>query len=504
MRFTSLIVELIRARPRLIFWIAAGLHAVGWLIAALLFFDGPPGDLAQTLAIGREYQLGSAFGPPLAYWLADLAYRAAFGHIIGVYLLARLCQLAAFYALFQLGRLIVGASHAALAVLLTMTVTAFGAPSLAFGPEVLAQPLLVFALLHSWRAIGLNQPQAWPLVGLLFGLLLLTSLLASWSFVLLLIFALASARGRRSLLHPYAAAALLVMLVVALPYLLWLGRAFASPTLTIAAAQEHAMLLARNWAPMLGWLLLSAAGLLFLCLLNIGRAEPLRDAAVITRPKVDPLGRAFIAVFTFVPVIAVSGFMALGRQSQAHGAEGVALLLVGLMAIVLGRDALAIRREHLQRQIWLAAVALPLLVVAAYAVLLPWFRASDPHTSLPAKDIGTFFATSFERRMGRPLEVVAGDPQLAALVAMSKPRPHLLLDADPSLTPWTSIAAMRATGGVVVWRARDTIGMPPPELAARFPGLVPELPRAFDRLVNGREPVLRIGWAIVRPTPPKQ
>jgi hypothetical protein len=32
--------------------------------------------------------------------------------------------------------------------------------------------------------------------------------------------------------------------------------------------------------------------------------------------------------------------------------------------------------------------------------------------------------------------------------------------------------------------------------------MVPEVPRAFERLVNGRQPLLRIGWAIVRPKVP--
>jgi hypothetical protein len=28
---------------------------------------------------------------------------------------------------------------------------------------------------------------------------------------------------------------------------------------------------------------------------------------------------------------------------------------------------------------------------------------------------------------------------------------------------------------------------------------VPEVPRAFEWMVNGRQPLLRVGWAIVRP-----
>ena len=59
-----------------------------------------------------------------------------------------------------------------------------------------------------------------------------------------------------------------------------------------------------------------------------------------------------------------------------------------------------------------------------------------------------------------------------------------------------------SAGGVVVWQASDTVGTPPPDIAQRFPGLVPEVPRAFEWFVTGRQPLLRIGWAIVRPKTP--
>jgi len=56
MRFTSLVIELIRARPRLIVWIAVLLQAAMWLFVALVFYRSPPGTLATLLAFGREYQ----------------------------------------------------------------------------------------------------------------------------------------------------------------------------------------------------------------------------------------------------------------------------------------------------------------------------------------------------------------------------------------------------------------------------------------------------------------
>jgi hypothetical protein len=50
-----------------------------------------------------------------------------------------------------------------------------------------------------------------------------------------------------------------------------------------------------------------------------------------------------------------------------------------------------------------------------------------------------------------------------------------------------------------VWPTADTAGTPPDSITARFPGIVPEVPRTFDRKIAGRLPPLRIGWAVIRP-----
>ncbi len=96
MRFTSLIIELIRARPRLVVWLVVLLQAALWLILPLVLYRSPPGDVATVLAFGREYQVGTDLGPPLAFWLADIAFRAAGNHMFGVYLLAQICSVVTF------------------------------------------------------------------------------------------------------------------------------------------------------------------------------------------------------------------------------------------------------------------------------------------------------------------------------------------------------------------------------------------------------------------------
>jgi len=184
------------------------------------------------------------------------------------------------------------------------------------------------------------------------------------------------------------------------------------------------------------------------------------------------------------------------------GGAGVALLMSGLAVIVATGDLIHLRRQRVLRSIWAAAIAAPALAVIAGTLFLPWVGSSEVATSLPARAIGQFFGDSFERRTNQPLRAVAGDPQLASLIALDAARPHLFLDAAPQETPWLSYASFNQTGGLVVWRASDTDGTPPPGLRQRFPGIVPEVPQSFEWLVNGRQPLLRIGWAIVRPKAP--
>jgi hypothetical protein len=171
----------------------------------------------------------------------------------------------------------------------------------------------------------------------------------------------------------------------------------------------------------------------------------------------------------------------------------------GLAVIVATGDLVHLRRQRLLRSIWVIAIVAPAFATIATTLFLPWTGGSEVDTSLPARAIAQFFGDSFERRTNQRLRAVAGDASIASLVALDRGRPHLLLDATPERTPWLNPQKFSESGGVVVWRASDTAGTVPADLAKRFPGLTPEVPRAFEWLVNGRQPLLRIGWAIVRP-----
>jgi Dolichyl-phosphate-mannose-protein mannosyltransferase len=501
MRFTSLVVELIRARPRLVVSIAVLAQAALWFFLPLLVYRSPPGDIAMLLAFGREYQVGTDLGPPLAFWLADIAFRAAGHHIFGIYLLAQVCGVITFLAFYRLARAIVGRQQAVLAVLLSMTVFAFSSPGVEFGPMVLARPLWALLLLHSWQLFGQKRQSAWFVWSIDCGLLLLTTPAAFGMIVLVLAFAFATARGRYTLNSLDPLYALLVILVLALPYLIWLIRAdvLALPPLPrIDELGGRAL----GSGVLLGALVLAMSGIVLLVILNsTWFARESEDAPTIYRPSVDPLARQFVYFFAIAPALAASLIGGLFGLDRVVGGAGVVLSMSGLAVIVASGDLIQLRRQRLLRSVWAAAMVAPAVVAIAATLFLPWIGAAEVPTSMPAASIAHFFTDSFERRTNRRLRAVTGDPQLAALIAMDPERPHLLLKGAPR-TPWLTPAKFMETGGVVVWRASDTAGTPPAEIAQQFPGLVPEVPHAFDWLVNGRQPLLRIGWAIVRPKGP--
>src|SRR5947199_46892 len=392
MLYVSIFVELLRSRPSLAVWLAALAQALLWLLVPALFYAGPPGDVPDVLAVGHEFQLGTYLGPPLAFWLAELAFDLAGRSMIGVYLLSQICVIVTYWAVFALARSIVGAQHAALAVLLMVGIAAFTVPTPDFGPVVLTMPLWAIILLHYWRAVGEGRRGYWLPLAIEIGLLLLTTYVGLILVGLLVLFTVANRHARAALKSYDPLISALVIAMVIGPHLVWVA----------------------DWGEGLGPMLLR-----------------------LRRPE------------------AVAGnFIAWTRQIA--------------------------------------------LIFAAHAVL-PWLNI-DLKVTYPAQSMARFFSESFERRTNAPLRIVTGDPRTAALIALGAPsRPSVFLSATPERSPWVKPDAIRTEGAIVVWPTTDTAGTPPAAIKEHFPELVPEVPRAFERSVQGRLPLLRIGWGVIRP-----
>jgi len=505
MLYVSIFVELLRSRPSLAVWLAALAQALLWAVVPILFYAGPHGDVPNVLAVGHEFQLGTYLGPPLAFWLAELVFDL-FGHsLVGVYLLSQACVVVTYWAVFALGRSIIGAQHAALAVLLMVGVAAFTVPTPDFGPVILTMPLWAIILLHYWRAVGEGRRAYWLPLAVEIGLLLLTTYVGLILIGLLLVFTLANKRARAALNSYDPLIAALVAGIVMGPHLIWIADTGEGigPMLGRLRTPEAVFGNFVAWSRQLGLIFAAHAGLVVLVALVAGWPWPRRDPApVIVRRPVDPFAREFINFFAVVPAFAGTLVAVLIGWSGPVGGIAPLVILSGLAVVTAAGDGIRFSRQHVVIAAWFGLLVIPPVMAAAALAILPWFNI-DLRVAQPAQAMARFFAESFERRIGTPLQIVAGDPRTAALVALGAPsRPSLYLDAAPERSPWVSADAVKAKGAVVVWPTTDTAGTPPPGIKEHFPDLVPEVPRAFERSVQGRLPLVRIGWGVIRPQSP--
>jgi len=500
MHYVSLIVEFLRGRPAAVFWTAALAQAVLWTFVPSLIYSAPPGGVPMLLAIGHEFMLGSYLGPPLAFWLGEVAYRA--GGAFGLYALAQACIVVTYWAVFTLGRAIVGTRHAVLAVLLMVGIATFTVSSAEFGPALLAAPFWALALLHYWRAIGEDRRGYWFLLAIDLGLLLLSNYIGLILLLLILLFTLSNKRGLLALRHPEPWVAMLLTMIVLFPHALWLYEKYA----LVHAGLDDNVAIAGRLPPGL-WLAVTLVavhlGLLLLIVLASGWPRPRRvRAPAIDRNPVEPFARQFVYVFAVVPAaVAVALAFVSGRLGPLASLAPL-VTLSGLAVIVAAGDQVLLYRERLVSTAWVCLLIVPPALVVAGITMLPWVIDVDPQVALPAKAEGRFFGDTFQRRTGSPLAYVSGDERVAPLIALGAPsRPHVFFSWEPERSPWATAADVRNKGGVLVWPANGKV-TPPDELKAQFPEMVPEVPRSFTREVQGLLPTIHLGWSMLRPKTP--
>ncbi len=498
MHYVSLIIEFLRGRPAMVFWTVALTQASLWTLMPALFYSAPPGEVPLLLAIGHEFVLGSYLGPPLAFWLGEIAFRL--GGAFGLYALAQACIVVTYWAVFTLGCRIVGTRHAVLGVLLMVGVAAFTVPSPDFGPAILAAPLWALALLHYWRAVGDGERGYWFLLALDLGLLLLASYVGLILIALLLVFTFVNGRGRDALSIPEPYIAVLPFVIVVFPHLAWLKSARDLVVSGLNGSDAAAGTLTPGvWLCIA--LVLSHLGLGLLVAFASGwPRRPHESAPLIDRNPVEPFARLFVYFFALMPAaFAVAIAFASGRLGPLDRVAPL-VVLSGLAVVVAAGDRVPLYRERMVSSTWLGLLVAPPLLIVLGIGLLPWTFVIDLKVSQPANAEGRFFADNFERRTGKPLRFVTGDAELAPLIALASPsRPHVYFDWAPQRSPWASPADFHEHGGVLVWPAGGNTGTPPAELKAQFPTMVPEVPRSFARSMQGLLPLVRVGWAMLRP-----
>src|SRR5690606_4949662 len=144
-------------------------HVVVWTLLPFALSHNLQLDLAEGLALGKEWQLGYWKHPPLPWWISAFAFRLT-GHVEVVYVLGPLTAAACFYAVWLLGRDLVGGFQALLAVLALegMHYYNFSVPK--FGHDQIQLPFWALTGLFFCRALLRGRSADWLLAGAMLAL----------------------------------------------------------------------------------------------------------------------------------------------------------------------------------------------------------------------------------------------------------------------------------------------------------------------------------------------
>lgn len=154
-----------RREPGRCLTVVLALHVVIWTALPALLAHNLQLDLAEGLALGKEWQLGYWKLPPLPWWL-DHAVVAATGLPGAVYILGPLSSAIAIYAVWRLGREVADPVTALAGAVALEGIHFFNFSAVKFNHDVLQLPFWALASLSFYRALTKGRVRDWVLSAL--------------------------------------------------------------------------------------------------------------------------------------------------------------------------------------------------------------------------------------------------------------------------------------------------------------------------------------------------
>ena len=478
------------------------LHVLLWWWLPALLQHNLPLDVIEQLAWGREWQIVYFKHPPLPAWIVESVAVVSGRWPPALYLIGPLCSALSLFAVWRLGRAMLGPWRALLAVLAQEGVVYFTFFTPEFNHNVVLLPLWAALGLAGYRACFESQRNTahW----LWFGALAALGMLGKYTTALLLLpllgLAILHPSLRRVWRKPGPWLAVCVALLLLTPHLLGLWRIDFTPLyFPFQRAPE-----ATHWYDHIVYPVLFAVAqfgdiaalLLAVALLAWRRpGEPL----VLPGPsRLLPEQRAYLVTITWAPAaLAVAASLVLGLHfKDMWGYPMWCFIGLFLMAEAVG----PISRGGVQR--FAAAWLIILLTVPTVFAVQQSVGGYLVRKPIRAEFPGHELAQAVEQRWHAvagpaPLPIVAGDVWLAGNVAFyGADRPSVFIDADEDKSPWIAPSALVRQGAVLIWDA--SVG--DPAWLARFPTAQRQPAIELPYVPPLGHPPARLGWAIVPPS----
>ncbi len=442
-------VDLARREPAKVLAVVLGLHLLVWTLLPILVCANLQLDLVEDLALGKEWQLGYWKPPPLPWWASDLLYRLV-GDVRAVYLLGPLSAVICFYVVWRLGREIVGAFEALLAVLVLEGIHFYNFSVVKFAHDQMQLPFWALTALFFYRGIVRGGAFDWILAGLFLALAFWTKYAAFALAAALGLFLLFDPAARRAWRTPGPYLMALAFAVVIAPNVWWLlghdlmPLRYVDERARVAGRWYHYIVFPLRWTASQLVSLLPAVGLLALLLADGERARPGDDMARFNRRYVTMLALGPFAVTTVVAV-------ALGRLPVAMWGYPL-WSFAPLAALLWIRPVFDARRPQWFAGAFLTVVVAIPVIYAAVEIGEPFVRDRSKATQFPGQVLAETLTREWREKFGTPLTYVGGTEFAVNNVAVYSPdRPHAIVHGNPKLSGWIDPNDLRRRGAILVW-----------------------------------------------------
>jgi hypothetical protein len=149
-------------------------------------------------------------------------------------------------------------------------------------------------------------------------------------------------------------------------------------------------------------------------------------------------------------------------------------------------------------------VAMPLAYVVTEA-FEPLLRDRPKATQFPGRALAEQVTQAWRARFSTPLPYVGGGEFATNNIAVYSPdHPHVIVHADPSLSPWIDRADLARRGAVLVWEDGQVDDRGLAEMRSTYPGLDVQEPISLARqslVARDKLKPVRVHFAIVPPRP---
>jgi hypothetical protein len=482
------------------FLLFAFCHAALWTMLPTFTQPNAPLDTLEMIYWGHEWQPGYYKHPPLPAWLAEFSCLLSTNDVWPTYVLCQVASLGCFWGAFQVGREMRGNVTGLLAVALLEGCYYYNFTTTEFNNNVTSRVWWALTILCLYRGVKRHHLVSWILAGVCLGLGMLSKYDTAILAIVMAVFSVVHAVGRRCWKTPGPAACLLAALVVFAPHVIWL---FSNdfPTVNYFLKRSGS---AHQWSSHIVLPLRFAAAqagavlpMLILAIPLIGFRWKFRSL----ESDEDRFNRDFLIWFAcgpFLLVVTVGLLLGVRIQSMWGTAmwsyAGVVLLF--FLQLELNRDT--IRRTLYRSAVCAGLIA---LVFAGRNSVLPHFRGKPSRIHFPGRQLALEVGELYHQQTGQYPVIVGGPWWEAANVAFYGREPaSVFANLDESISPWLTDEKLIRLGGVIVWTKADGDSEIENEIAQRFPDARITEPLELAYQTSASLDPVRFGVAIIAPS----